>query len=61
MLSLAKLLVGNKKVKPNTKYEKQLQKNINNLCYNNNKTNTRLIALCPELPGWAGTRKVKPI
>jgi len=23
--------------------------------------NTRLMALCPELPGWVGTRKVKPI
>ena len=22
---------------------------------------TRLTALCPALPGWAGTRKVKPI
>ena len=24
-------------------------------------THTRLTALCPELPGWASTRKVKPI
>ena len=24
-------------------------------------TQTRLTALCPGLPGWAGTRKVKPI
>ena len=24
-------------------------------------THTRLKALCPGLPGWAGTRKVKPI
>jgi len=24
-------------------------------------THTRLTALCPVLPGWAGTRKVKPI
>ena len=24
-------------------------------------THTRLMALCPGLPGWAGTRKVKPI
>ena len=24
-------------------------------------THTRLTALCPELPGWAGTRKVKPV
>ena len=23
--------------------------------------NTRLTALCPGLPGWAGTRKIKPI
>ena len=26
-----------------------------------NKKHTRLTALCPGLPGWAGTRKVKPI
>ena len=25
------------------------------------RTRTRLTALCPGLPGWAGTRKVKPI
>jgi len=25
------------------------------------RTHTRLAALCPELPGWASTRKVKPI
>ena len=25
------------------------------------RTHTRLTALCPGLPGWAGTRKVKPI
>jgi len=25
------------------------------------RTHTRLMALCPGLPGWAGTRKVKPI
>jgi len=24
-------------------------------------THTRLTALCPGLPGWAGTRKIKPI
>ena len=24
-------------------------------------THTRLMALCPGLPGWAGTRKVKPV
>jgi len=29
-----------------------------NLCSN---THTRLTALCPGLPGWASTRKVKPI
>ena len=30
--------------------------------YNTNThTHTRLTALCPGLPGWAGTRKVKPI
>jgi len=27
----------------------------------NTHTHTRLVALCSELPGWAGTRKVKPI
>ena len=27
----------------------------------NTHTHTRLKALCPGLPGWAGTRKVKPI
>jgi len=27
--------------------------------YNNN--NTRLLALCPRVPRWAGTRKVKPV
>jgi len=27
----------------------------------NTDTHTRLMALCPWLPGWAGTRKVKPI
>ena len=36
---------------------------INNWQYLSNATNihTRLTALCPRLPGWAGTRKVKPI
>ena len=27
----------------------------------NTHTHTRLTALCPGLPGWAGTRKVKPM
>ena len=30
------------------------------LCFGHN-THTRLTAFCPGLPGWAGTRKVKPI
>ena len=30
-------------------------------CATNTHTHTRLTALCPGLPGWAGTRKVKPI
>ena len=30
-------------------------------CYDSTHTHTRLTALCPWLPGWAGTRKVKPI
>ena len=29
--------------------------------YYHTHTHTRLTALCPGLPGWAGTRKVKPI
>jgi len=29
--------------------------------YNTDHTHTRLTALCPGLPGSAGTRKVKPI
>jgi len=29
--------------------------------YKQTKTNTRLMALCPRLPRWAGTGKVKPI
>jgi len=31
------------------------------LMYTHTHTHTRLTALCPGLPGWAGTRKVKPI
>jgi len=31
------------------------------LSLTNTHTHTRLTALCPRLPGWAGTRKVKPI
>ena len=29
--------------------------------YQTTHTHTRLTALCPGLPGWAGTRKIKPI
>jgi len=29
--------------------------------YTHTVTHTRLTVLCPGLPGWAGTRKVKPI
>ena len=29
--------------------------------YTHAHTHTRLMALCPGLPGWAGTRKAKPI
>ena len=29
--------------------------------YTHTHTHTRLTALCPGLPGWAGTRKAKPI
>jgi len=31
------------------------------IAFNNTHTHTRLTALCPGLPGWAGTRKAKPI
>jgi len=31
------------------------------LCFSSMYSNTCLTALCPWLPGWAGTRKVKPI
>jgi len=31
------------------------------ICTFNTDTHTRLTALCPGLPGWAGTRNVKPI
>ena len=34
---------------------------VNNNIYVITHTHTRLTALCPGLPGWAGTRKVKPI
>jgi len=32
-----------------------------NYTHTHTHTHTRLTALCPGLPGWAGTRKVKPI
>jgi len=31
------------------------------LIFTHTRTHTHLMALCPGLPGWAGTRKVKPI
>ena len=34
---------------------------LNNLNMTSCNTHTRLTALCPGLPGWAGTRKEKPI
>ena len=34
---------------------------INSTVYSQAHTHTCLMALCPVLPGWAGTRKVKPI
>ena len=34
---------------------------VNNGNWNETNTHTRLTALCPGLPRWAGTRKVKPI
>jgi len=36
-------------------------KNLMSCTKNKPETHTRLTALCPGLPGWAGTRKVKPI
>ena len=35
--------------------------NINKLTYTHTYTHTRLTALCPRLPRWDGTTKVKPI
>ena len=32
-----------------------------NQSINHRRTHIRLTALCPGLPGWAGTRKVKPV
>jgi len=34
---------------------------IKHITHAHTHTHTRLTALCPGLPGWAGTRKVKPI
>ena len=37
---------------------------VSNICtitHTHTHTHTRLTALCPGLPGWAGTRKAKPI
>jgi len=39
----------------------KLLSKCNNNNNNNNNNNTHLTALCPELPEWADTRKVKPI
>jgi len=36
-------------------------KQANNIYSAHTHTHTRLTALFPVLPGWAGTRKVKPI
>jgi len=55
------LLLAQKKTRPP---EKSLAHNGfgHVLCFiHYEHTHTRLTALCPGLPGWAGTRKVKPI
>jgi len=36
-------------------------KKLSQIIFRNTHTHVRLTALCPGLPGWAGTRKVKPI
>ena len=38
-----------------------IAKQMENNKLTNRHTQTRLTALCPGLPGWAGTRKVKPV
>ena len=47
----------------NTKtiYPEALTMRSNHTMSHKATTNTRLTALCPGLPGWASTRKVKPI
>ena len=39
----------------------QLHSQQSQMAEEKTKDNTRLTALCPGLPGWAGTRKVKPV
>jgi len=41
--------------------ERKIFKNIKNALHTHTYTHTRLTALFPGLPGWAGTRKVKAI
>ena len=48
--------LGMKKTKPNITRIHQSEE-----MYYNTNTHTHTHTLCPELPGWAGTRKVKPI
>ena len=48
---------------PHTIKQNNISEQITNNCFVwiYTHTHTRLTALCPGLPGWAGTRKVKPI
>ena len=39
----------------------QQSNSVSSIWTSHKHNNTRLMALCPGLPGWAGTRKVKPI
>jgi len=53
-----KALKANQRIEGNAKYNRKVSKIIRDT---NTHTHTRLMALCPGLPGSAGTRKAKPI
>ena len=55
-LSLPKITPKN----PCTTMFWQVQRHLQT-AHTHTHTHTRLTALCPGLPGWAGTRKVKPV
>ena len=45
----------------NTIHNAQTVRGCSNMFYHHRHTHTHLTALCPGLPGWASSRKVKPI